>query len=200
MSALSVYITDCEQRRLVPIVGSAEAKPIDMDGSTGGTSFTTASQIEEQTGSGTRVWSVVVDGAARLGVMAVTVALVDAEVRALAWQSQVVRQGCPSSVLLRGNDKASALEVGALPGRFDLAEWCAVDADDELAVACPLHDLAVGAGNTFRVEAFGDPVDFETGGAHAVRGEPEHGAARFSRLDEAGGLPLAYPVRDEGFE
>jgi hypothetical protein len=84
MRDLSVYITDYEQRRLVPITGSAETKPIDMDGSTGGTSFTTASQIEEQTGSGTRVWSVVVDGAARLGVMAVSVASVDAEVRALA--------------------------------------------------------------------------------------------------------------------
>ncbi|MHB8431917.1 MAG: PP2C family protein-serine/threonine phosphatase [Acidimicrobiales bacterium] len=84
MSDLSVYVTDYEQRRLVPIIGSTETKSIDMDSSTGGTSFTTASQIEERTGSGARVWSVVVDGAARLGVMAVTVASVDAEARALA--------------------------------------------------------------------------------------------------------------------
>jgi hypothetical protein len=84
MRDLSVYVADYEQRHLVPIIGSVETKSIAMDSSTGGTSFTTASQMEETTGSGTRVWSVVVDGAARLGVMAVTVAGVDAEARSVA--------------------------------------------------------------------------------------------------------------------
>lgn len=42
MGDVSVYVTDFEQRRLVPIVGSAATGSIDMDGSTGGRSFTTA--------------------------------------------------------------------------------------------------------------------------------------------------------------
>jgi hypothetical protein len=84
MSDLSVYVADYEQRHLVPISGSVETQSITMDSSTGGTSFTTATQGKETIGSGTRVWSVVVDGAARLGVMAITVPTLDAEVRALA--------------------------------------------------------------------------------------------------------------------
>lgn len=84
MSEVSVYVTDFEQRRLVPILGSAETASIDMDTSTGGRSFTTASQVEAAVDGGTRIWSVVVDGAARLGVMAVTLEDVDDGARALA--------------------------------------------------------------------------------------------------------------------
>ncbi len=40
--------------------------------SSGGRSFTTAGQVDEPTAGGVRLWSVVVDGAARLGVMSVT--------------------------------------------------------------------------------------------------------------------------------
>ena len=65
MHDLSVYVTDFEQRRLVPIAGSAATASLDIDGSTGGRSFTTATQIPEPADGGERVWSVVVDGAAR---------------------------------------------------------------------------------------------------------------------------------------
>ena len=84
MRDLSVYVTDYEQRRLVPILGSTNTASINMDGSAGGNSFTTARQIEETTDGGVRLWSVVVDGAARLGVMAVTVSEIDSEARSLA--------------------------------------------------------------------------------------------------------------------
>jgi hypothetical protein len=84
MADLSVYVTDYEQRSLVPIVGSAATDAIPLDGSTGGTAFTTASQGIEAVDGGSRLWSVVVDGAARLGVMAVTVDLADEETRMLA--------------------------------------------------------------------------------------------------------------------
>ncbi len=77
MRDLSVYMTDFEQRRLVPITGSAATSSIDMDDSTGGRSFTTARQVDEAVDGGTRLWSVVIDGAARLGVMAVTLSEVD---------------------------------------------------------------------------------------------------------------------------
>ena len=48
MRDLSVYVTDFEQRRLVPIVGSVATSSIDMDGTTGGRSFTTARHVAER--------------------------------------------------------------------------------------------------------------------------------------------------------
>src|SRR5688500_18479966 len=54
MRDLSVYVTDFEQRRLLPIAGSAASASIDMDASTGGRSFTTAKQVEERVGDGVR--------------------------------------------------------------------------------------------------------------------------------------------------
>lgn len=84
MQDLSVYVSDYEQRRLVPIAGSAQAASIAMDDTTGGRAFTTASQLDEAAEGGMRLWSVVVDGAARLGVMAVTVVVLDDEARSLA--------------------------------------------------------------------------------------------------------------------
>jgi hypothetical protein len=79
-----VYVADFEQRHLVAIPGSASAAPLDIDASTGGRSFRTASQIEEPVDDGVRLWSVVVDGAARLGVLCVTYAELDDERRKLA--------------------------------------------------------------------------------------------------------------------
>jgi hypothetical protein len=84
MRELSVYVTDFEQRRLIPIAGSTSNATLDLDTSTGGRCFTTASQIAEPTGEGARLWSVVVDGAARLGVMSVTVSRLEDDGRALA--------------------------------------------------------------------------------------------------------------------
>ncbi|MEY2476208.1 MAG: hypothetical protein QOG87_1523 [Actinomycetota bacterium] len=84
MRELSVYVTDFEQRRLVPISGSNEKASLDLDASTGGRCFTTAGQIEEPDVDGVRLWSVVVDGAARLGVICVTVPVLDDGGRSLA--------------------------------------------------------------------------------------------------------------------
>ena len=84
MQDVSVYMTDYEQRRLVPIAGSTETTSLSVDGSTAGRCFTTARQVDEVADGGVRLWSVVVDGAARLGVMAVTVAVPDDETRRLA--------------------------------------------------------------------------------------------------------------------
>lgn len=81
---LSVYVSDFEQRNLVPIPGSGATTPLDIDASLGGQCFTTASQVQAPSGEDIRLWSVVVDGAARLGAICVTVTEVDDEVRELA--------------------------------------------------------------------------------------------------------------------
>ena len=85
MRDLSVYLTDFQQRSLVPIVGSSDPAPFSIDGTAGGKAFTTASQVAEPlTGGRTRLWSVVVDGAARLGVVSTTLDEVDDAARTLA--------------------------------------------------------------------------------------------------------------------
>jgi hypothetical protein len=84
MRDLSVYVSDFEQRNLVPISGSASALALDIEGSVGGRAYSTAHQVEELVPGGRRVWSVVVDGAARLGVFAVTLDVVDDDARSLA--------------------------------------------------------------------------------------------------------------------
>jgi serine phosphatase RsbU (regulator of sigma subunit) len=55
-----------------------------MDDSVGGRAFTSATQLEEPVDGGVRVWSVVVDGAARLGLLSVVFAEVDDAARSLA--------------------------------------------------------------------------------------------------------------------
>jgi hypothetical protein len=84
MGDVSVYVIDYGQRRLMPITGSTEMAPVDVDRSSGGRCFTSARQIAEAVERRVRLWSLVVDGAARLGVMAVTVPALDDEIRSLA--------------------------------------------------------------------------------------------------------------------
>jgi hypothetical protein len=52
-------------------------------------------------------------------------------------------------------------DVGAVPGCLDLARGGALDRSDELASACPLHDLAVGVGDFLPVEPLGTPCTLE---------------------------------------
>ena len=81
---LSVFVSDFEQRTLVPLPGSPAGDSLAMDTTPGGVSFTTATQVAEPVAGGVRLWSVVVDGAARLGVMATTVDDADDAARTLA--------------------------------------------------------------------------------------------------------------------
>jgi hypothetical protein len=87
-------------------------------------------------------------------------------------------------VVLQDDDESSAFDVGALPGCLDLAEGGALDGDDEFAIACPLHDLTLGVGDVLPVEAFGDSIDFEVGGANAPHLRLE-GTGRHSRPSSA---------------
>lgn len=84
MLELTVYVADFEQRHLMPIPGSVDTTALDMDKSVGGRSYSTARQLDEAAGGGVRLWSVVVDGAARLGVFSVVFSEIDDERRSLA--------------------------------------------------------------------------------------------------------------------
>ena len=84
MRDLTVFVSDFEQRTLVPLPGSPDQHPFAMDRTAGGRAFTTATQVAQPVAGGVRLWSVVVDGAARLGVMATTIDAADDATRTLA--------------------------------------------------------------------------------------------------------------------
>ncbi|HUF33515.1 MAG TPA: PP2C family protein-serine/threonine phosphatase [Acidimicrobiales bacterium] len=84
MQDLTVYVADFEQRHLMPIPGSVDTIALGMDDSIGGRSYSRARQLDEVVDGGVRLWSVVVDGAARLGVFSVVFSEIDDERRSLA--------------------------------------------------------------------------------------------------------------------
>ena len=163
MADLSVYVTDFEQRRLLPIVGSAAAASIDMDASTGGRSFTTSSQVEETVDGGVRLWSVVVDGAARLGVMCVTVPVADDERRTLADSLAgvvaallVTRGQCTDAYTsLRRSEKFSL----AAEMQWDLLPPLSLDSG-RVSVAGLIQPAYEVGGDSFDYAVNGDVLDF----------------------------------------
>ena len=163
MRDLSVYVTDFEQRRLLPIVGSTATVSIDMDASVGGRSFTTARQVEEPTAGGVRLWSVVVDGAARLGVMSVTVDVLDDEGRALADSLAGViaallisRGQCTDAYTsLRRSEKFSL----AAEMQWDLLPPLSLDSG-RVSVAGLIQPAYEVGGDSFDYAVNGDTLDF----------------------------------------
>lgn len=163
MRDLAVYVTDFEQRRLVPIAGSAAAASIDMDASTGGRAFTTAQQVQEPVEAGVRLWSVVVDGAARLGVMCVTVSMVDEEGRILADSLAgvvaallVTRGQCTDAYTsLRRSEKFSL----AAEMQWDLLPPLSLDSG-RVSVAGLIQPAYEVGGDSFDYAVNGDTLDF----------------------------------------
>jgi len=215
MEDLSVYVTDFEQRRLVPISGSAAAGSIDMDDSTGGQSFTTASQVVEPTDGGVRLWSVVVDGAARLGVMCVTMPTVDADARALADSLAgvvaallVTRGQCTDAyTTLRRTEKFSL----AAEMQWDLLPPLSLDSG-RVSVAGLIQPAYEVGGDSFDYAVNGDTLDFAVFDAmgHGLRSSQlAHLAVSSYRHSRRSGLDLeatyqamdaAVAARSEGEE
>ena len=163
MRDLSVYVTDFEQRRLVPIAGSAATATIDMDASTGGRSFTTGRQVEERVGDAVKLWSVVVDGAARLGVMCVSVPVADEEARALADSLAgvvaallVTRGQCTDAYTsIRRSEKFSL----AAEMQWDLLPPLSLDSG-RVSVAGLIQPAYEVGGDSFDYAVNGDVLDF----------------------------------------
>ncbi|MGI8983356.1 MAG: PP2C family protein-serine/threonine phosphatase [Acidimicrobiales bacterium] len=163
MRDLSVYVSDYEQRHLVPIPGSAETAPIDMEGSTGGRSFTRAHQVEVPTDGGMRLWSVIVDGAARLGVMAVTFVELDDEARSLADSLAgvvaallITRGQCTDAYTMLRRSQAITL---AAEMQWDLLPPLSLDSD-RVSVAGLIQPAYEVGGDSFDYAINGDILDF----------------------------------------
>ncbi len=163
MQSLSVYVTDFEQRNLVPIPGSSSMRSIDVDTSIGGRAFTSSAQIEEATDGGTRLWSVVVDGAARLGVMCVTVSGLDDDGRALADSLAgvvaallVTRGQCTDAyTTIRRSEKFSL----AAEMQWDLLPPLSLDSA-RVSVAGLIQPAYDVGGDSFDYAVNGDTLDF----------------------------------------
>ena len=163
MSDLSVYVTDFEQRRLVPIVGSTAVGSLDMDDSSGGRSYTTARQVVEPADGGERLWSVVIDGAARLGVMCVTMPTVDDDARALGDSLAgvvaallVTRGQCTDAyTTLRRTQKFSL----AAEMQWDLLPPLSLDSG-RVSVAGLIQPAYEVGGDSFDYAVNGDTLDF----------------------------------------
>jgi len=163
MRDLSVYVSDFEQRRLVPIPGSAVVGSIDMDGSAGGLAFTTACQLVEPADVGGRLWSVVVDGAARLGVMSVIMSPIDDDARSLADSLTgvvaallVTRGQCTDAYTsLRRSEKFSL----AAEMQWDLLPPLSLDSG-RVSVAGLIQPAYEVGGDSFDYAVNGDTLDF----------------------------------------
>jgi hypothetical protein len=196
MRDLSVYVTDFEQRRLLPIVGSAATASIDMEASIGGRSFTTTTQVEELVAGGVRLWSVVVDGAARLGVMCVTVSSLDAEGRALADSLAgvvaallVTRGQCTDAYTsLRRSEKFSL----AAEMQWDLLPPLSLDSG-RVSVAGLIQPAYEVGGDSFDYAVNGDTLDFavfDAMGHGLVASQLAHLAVSSYRHSRRSGLDL----------
>jgi len=196
MSDLSVYVTDFEQRRLVPIVGSAMAGSIDMDDSTGGQSFTTATQVVEPGDGGERLWSVVVDGAARLGVMCVTMPSVDDDARALADSLA----GVVAALLVTRGQCTDAYTTLRRTEKFSLAaemQWSLLPPlsldSGRVSVAGLIQPAYEVGGDSFDYAVNGDTLDFAVFDAmgHGLRSSQlAHLAVSSYRHSRRSGLDL----------
>ncbi|GAC1586263.1 MAG: PP2C family protein-serine/threonine phosphatase [Acidimicrobiales bacterium] len=163
MRDLTVYVSDFEQRCLVPVAGSAETRPIEMDNSVGGKAFTSATRVDEPVPGGTRLWSVVVDGAARLGVVAVTISDVDDEARALADSLAgvvaallITRGQCTDAyTTLRRTEKFSL----AAEMQWDLLPPTSLDSG-RVSVAGLIQPAYDVGGDSFDYAVNGDILDF----------------------------------------
>jgi anti-anti-sigma factor len=163
MRELSVYVTDFEQRRLIPIPGSTGVTTLDLDSSTGGRCFTTAAQIDEPAADGVRLWSVVVDGAARLGVMSVTVSRLEKDGRSLADSLAgvvaallVTRGQCTDAyTAIRRSEKFSL----AAEMQWDLLPPLSLDSG-RVSVAGLIQPAYDVGGDSFDYAVNGDTLDF----------------------------------------
>lgn len=196
MRELSVYVTDFEQRRLMPIAGSAATVSIDMDDSCGGRSFTTARQVGEAADSGMRLWSVVVDGAARLGVMAVTMSEIDDDARSLADSLAgvvaallVTRGQCTDAyTALRRSEKFSL----AAEMQWDLLPPLSLDSG-RVSVAGLIQPAYEVGGDSFDYAVNGDVLDFavfDAMGHGLVSSQLAHLAVSSYRHSRRSGLDL----------
>jgi hypothetical protein len=79
-----IYLVDYEQRRLVPLAGTAACRdPLPVDTTLAGRSFAMTQTYGTETGSGHRLWVPLLNGTERLGVLEVlTAALPSPELRA----------------------------------------------------------------------------------------------------------------------
>ncbi|PPK94248.1 stage II sporulation protein E [Kineococcus xinjiangensis] len=87
-TSVRIYLNDYEQRALMPLTVSGEApdavRPVPVDGTPAGRAFAHTEQVEALTPGDGRLWTPMIDGADRLGVVELGFPEVDEDTRELA--------------------------------------------------------------------------------------------------------------------
>lgn len=80
---LVIHLADLEQKVLVPLLPSPppDGEPVSIDGSLAGQAYTTGSVVDAPAGDGHQVWTPLVDGAERIGVIGFVVGDIDDPMR-----------------------------------------------------------------------------------------------------------------------
>jgi serine phosphatase RsbU (regulator of sigma subunit) len=168
MEDIGLYLADLEQRELVPVPGAGQTaqEPLSIDGTIGGRAFRSETPIDGSDGgdpSGTKVrlWVPLVDGAERLGVLAVTVDRSDDRVRQRARNAATIAAAMvvgkqpygDQLVLVRRRkdmDLAAELRWDSLPPLTYV--------DDRVAISGRLEPAYEIAGDAFDYAVNGDFV------------------------------------------
>ena len=162
MDDVAVYLVDLDQRLLVPLAaGATPADRLDIDGTPPGLAFRTKQVLEEpaKSGTGTRLWVPLVDGADRLGVLGVTVAVADADTVRRVRNLTSITAGLIVSKSTHGDHLVLARRLRAVDLAAEL-RWSMLPpltfTNDRVAVAGMLEPAYEIAGDAFDYAINGD--------------------------------------------
>lgn len=168
MADAALYLADLEQRVLMPVPGPGlpPRDPLPIDGSLAGRAFRTETPLDgvdngETAVGGVRLWVPLVDGAERLGVMAVTVSPEDEHIRRRAKDAASIA----ASMLVSKEPYGDQLVLTRRRREMDVAAELRWDAlppltyvDDRVAISGRLEPAYEIAGDTFDYAINGDLV------------------------------------------
>ncbi len=162
MIDLAVYLVDLDQRLLVPLAAdSTPADRLDINATRPGLAFRTKEVLEEpaQAGTGTRLWAPLVDGADRLGVLGVTVAVADSDTVRRARNLASITAGLVVSKSTHGDHLVLARRTRDMDLAAEM-RWSMLPpltfTNDRVAVAGMLEPAYEIAGDAFDYAVNGD--------------------------------------------
>ena len=90
---VAIYLVDYEQTLLVPLPDGADRTPLVIDATLAGRAFATIAIQEADSGAGRRLWLPLLDGAERLGVLGLTLPIVNDPLRKrCSWLATLVAE------------------------------------------------------------------------------------------------------------
>src|SRR5215211_2773476 len=90
---VAIYLVDYEQTRLVPLPDGTDRAPPEIDTTLAGRAYAAVAVQEADTGAGRRLWLPLLDGAERLGVLGLTLPIINGPLRKrCSWLATLVAE------------------------------------------------------------------------------------------------------------